>query len=117
MSTLRHVTSRINGSMMPKFQGRKACLLGIAQGVDSSGLSFKLKTCDDVNVSVYLAEPLNEYVGGLTEVFGEVSSNSSMNCQDYVLFTKEQTDSFDMEMYNTAVEMISKYSDHYKVGV
>ncbi|GAB1600404.1 replication protein A 14 kDa subunit-like, partial [Argonauta hians] len=116
MSSLRNVTSRITGSMMENYQGRKVSLIGLAEGVDSSGQTFLLKTSDKCDVKVYLAEPLNEYVGGLTEVFGEVSSMSSINCFDYVLFTKEQAASFDMDMYNTAISMTSKYSQYYKVG-
>lgn len=108
---------RINGSVLAKFKGKKVVLLGNARNVDSNGMSFTLQTCDKHDIQVHLSEPLSEYVGGLTEVLGEVSSHNSINCNHYILFSKEQTDSFDMEMYNSTMEMINKFPQHYRIGV
>ena len=117
MSLSKSGSPRISGSMMAKFQGKSVVLMGNARDVDSNGMSFTLQTCDMQNIKVNLSEPLSEYVGGLIEVLGDVTSYNSINCKHYILFSKEQTDSFDMDMYNSTMEMISKFSQHYRIGV
>lgn len=103
--------------MLPSFQGRTVCLLGNAKDVDSNGTAFTLSTGDGQDVKVIMQEPLGEYVSGLTEVHGNVDAHNNINCQSYIAFPKEISDTFDLGLYNDAVELTSRFSEFYKVGV
>ncbi|XP_060067082.1 uncharacterized protein LOC132547332 [Ylistrum balloti] len=109
--------TRVNGAMLPSFQGRVVCLLGMAKDVDQNGQAFTLTTSDGQDIRVNMQEPLSEYVAGLTEVEGQVQSNNAVVCQNYITFPQETSDTFDMKMYNDAVELASRFSNHYIVGV
>nr|AFK73704.1 replication protein A3 [Ostrea edulis] len=108
---------RVNGKLLPSFQGRNVCLLGNAKDVDSNGTAFILSTSDGQDVRIIMQEPLGEYVSGLTEVHGSVDAQNNIHCQSYVAFPKEISDTFDLELYNNAVELTSRFSEFYKVGV
>ncbi|XP_074659266.1 replication protein A 14 kDa subunit-like [Tubulanus polymorphus] len=112
-----HVGSkpRINGAMLGQNQGTVVCLLGIAHDPDNSGMSFKLKTCDDQIVTVKLQEPLQEYLQGLTEVHGEVQGRE-IKAQSYVVFPAEYSSSFDMKQYNKALNLIAQCPQYYKIA-
>ncbi|XP_064613876.1 uncharacterized protein LOC135477638 [Liolophura sinensis] len=106
---------RVNGSMLSHLQGHSVCLLGLAKNVDTNGMSFTLTTSDNMDVQVTMREPLNEYVSGLTEVHGEVVSPKGVMCSNYVVFAEDASAQFNMDLYNTAVETISKLPSHYMV--
>ncbi|OWF40006.1 uncharacterized protein LOC110464375 [Mizuhopecten yessoensis] len=109
--------TRVNGSMLPSFQGRNVCVLGMAKDVDQNGQAFTLTTSDGQDIRVNTQEPLSEYVAGLTEVEGQVVSNNAISCQNYITFPQETSDAFDMKLYNNAVELSARFSNHYIVGV
>ncbi|XP_069110625.1 replication protein A 14 kDa subunit-like [Argopecten irradians] len=108
---------RVNGAMLPSYQGKVVCLLGMAKDVDQNGQAFTLTTSDGQDIRISMQEPLSEYVAGLTEVEGQVQSNKGIMCQNYITFPQETTDAFDMKMYNDAVELSARFSNHYVVGV
>ncbi|ESO99787.1 hypothetical protein LOTGIDRAFT_238696 [Lottia gigantea] len=107
---------RINGAMLSSYQGRNVCLLGVAKYVDNSGKFFTIHTSDGQDVKVEMQEPLNEYVAGLTEVHGTVNKNSIV-CENYIVFSDEASGTFNMELYNQAVELQTKLPNHYITGV
>ncbi|XP_076461169.1 replication protein A 14 kDa subunit-like [Babylonia areolata] len=107
---------RVNASTMPTYQGKHVCLLGKAKDVDNSGMYFTLTTSDEQDVRINMSVPLNEYVSGLVEVHGKVQG-SSIACDNYVLFSEEAASSFDLSLYNQAVELTQKYPDKYIQGV
>ncbi|XP_062585556.1 replication protein A 14 kDa subunit-like [Saccostrea cucullata] len=108
---------RVNGKMLSSFQGRCVCVLGNAKDVDSNGTAFTLSTSDGQDIRIIMQEPLGEYVSGLTEVHGNVDAQNNIHCQNYIAFPKEISDTFDMGLYNDAVELTSRFSEFYKVGV
>ncbi|XP_061164218.1 replication protein A 14 kDa subunit-like [Saccostrea echinata] len=108
---------RVNGKMLPSFQGRSVCVLGNAKDVDSNGTAFTLSTSDGQDIRIIMQEPLGEYVSGLTEVHGNVDAQNNIHCLNYIAFPKEISDTFDMGLYNDAVELTSRFSEFYKVGV
>ncbi|KAL4222651.1 60S acidic ribosomal protein P1-alpha 3 [Mactra antiquata] len=112
-----HQTSRINASVLSSFQGKKVCLLGTAKEVDSNGSSFTLTTCDGKDVQVNMQDPLNEYVSGLTEVHGIVDERNNIRCENYVTFTEAVTQSFNMDLYNSAVELTLRCPQYYQQGL
>ncbi|XP_033762091.1 uncharacterized protein LOC117343727 [Pecten maximus] len=108
---------RVNGSMLPSYQGRAVCVLGMAKDVDQNGQAFTLTTSDGQDIRISMQEPLSEYVAGLTEVEGQVQSNNAIACQNYITFPQDTSEAFDMKMYNDAVELSARFSNHYIVGV
>ncbi|KAK6166618.1 hypothetical protein SNE40_023268 [Patella caerulea] len=110
------IRPRINGKMMSSHQGRFVCLLGLAKDVDNSGKYFTLTTSDGQDIRIDMPEPLSEYVAGLTEIQGKVNKNT-IQCENYVVFSDETSSSFNMELYNQAVELQAKLPNHYITGV
>ncbi|KAK3588045.1 hypothetical protein CHS0354_012091 [Potamilus streckersoni] len=111
------IKPRINFSMLTKYRGREVCVLGIGKQVDNNGTSFILSTSDNQEVKVIMQEPLNEYVSGLTEVHGQVDQRNQIICHNYINFPKEVSDNFDINLYNDAVELMSRLPEHYITGV
>jgi len=94
--------------MLAQYQGRPVCLLGLATSVERNGLSFQLTTSDNQNIVVRLQEPLQELVHGLVEIHGSVTGRTEVICHDYILFSDELSQTFDMEAYNKAVLLMQK---------
>ncbi|GFN83406.1 replication protein a 14 kda subunit [Plakobranchus ocellatus] len=116
MSGDEHTKPRVNASLLPNYLGRQVCLLGLAKNVDSSGTFFTLTTSDNQDVRVQMQEPLSMHVAGLTEVQGQVASRNSVQCDNVVVFSDEATESFDMALYQRALELTQRCSDHYIQG-
>ncbi|XP_041365813.1 uncharacterized protein LOC121380873 [Gigantopelta aegis] len=108
---------RVNTSMLPLHQGQQVCLLGMASNVDKNGTSFKLTTGDGKECTIKMQDPLSEYVAGLTEVHGRVENGTTVVCDNYIPFPEETSASFDLENYNQAVDLMSRFPDHYIQGV
>ena len=108
---------RVNASMLSNYQGRNVCLLGLAKNVDSNGMSFTLTSSDGQDTKVIMQEPLNEYVSGLTEVIGTVDPQNRIQCENYMVHPTECTETFDMDLYNKAVELMCRLPQHYITGV
>lgn len=111
------VTARVNASMLPSYQGKNVCLLGMAKDVDSNGASFTLTACDGKDVKVYMQEPLNEYVAGLTEVHGKVDGRNNIQCVNYITFPETASQTFNMDLYNSAVDLMVRASQYYHQGI
>ncbi|KAK7500781.1 hypothetical protein BaRGS_00008025 [Batillaria attramentaria] len=107
---------RINGALLPNYNGKQVCLLGKAKDVDPNGMFFTLVTSDDQEIRVNMAEPLSEYVAGLTEVHGTVQGKS-ISCENFVLFSEEASEKFDMGLYNQAVQLMERCGEHYSQQV
>ncbi|XP_046334804.1 replication protein A 14 kDa subunit-like [Haliotis rufescens] len=109
---------RVNASLLSSYSGRQVCALGMAKNVDSSGLGLTLATGDGKEIKITMQEPLTEYVAGLTEIHGKVDERGSgIVCDHYVLFPEQASNTFDMQMYNQAVELMTRLPDHYQIGV
>ncbi|RUS87800.1 hypothetical protein EGW08_004465 [Elysia chlorotica] len=107
---------RVNGSLLPNYMGRQVCLLGMAKNVDSSGNFFTLTTSDNQDVRIQMQQPLDVHVAGLTEVHGQVASRNSVTCENVVVFSDEATEKFDMALYQKALELTQRCSNHYIQG-
>ncbi|XP_052800027.1 uncharacterized protein LOC128231358 isoform X2 [Mya arenaria] len=112
-----HQTTRVNAAMLPSYQGRNVCLMGMAKDVDTNGTSFTLTTSDGKDVRIQMQEPLSEYVAGLTEVHGQVDGRNSIQCQNYISFSDENSQSFSLDLYNSAVELMVRAPQHYQQGI
>lgn len=110
-------TTRVNAEMLPSFQGRNVSVLGMAKDVDSNGTAFTLTCSDGKDVRVIMQEPLSEYVSGLTEVQGQVDSRNQIQCQNYITFPDEVSQKFNLENYNTAVELMARCPQFYQQGI
>ncbi|KAK7109430.1 replication protein A 14 kDa subunit-like [Littorina saxatilis] len=107
---------RINGALMPNYQGKHVCVLGKAKDVDPNGKFFTLSTSDEKDIRVNMSNPLSEYVSGLTEVHGRVQGNI-LQCENYVLFSEDAAGKFDMGLYNQAVQLMEGCPEQYVQGV
>jgi len=103
--------TRVNGSMLQSHIGRNVCLIGLVSSVDSNGCSFKLTACDRQMINVRLQEPLQELVQGLVEVVCNVTGKSEVMCLNFLQFSDEMSNSFDLDLYNKAVTLTQKFSD------
>lgn len=102
---------RVNGSMLPKYQGREVCLLGRVKDIDPNGTSFMLGLCDNVDVQVHLQDPLQDMIEGITEVIGHVNQNPGIiTCTQYVNLGEMD---FDMTLYDEAVKIIREFPSYY----
>lgn len=110
-------TTRVNAAMLPSFQGKEVCLLGKAKNVDSNGSSFTLITSDNQDIQIVMQKPLNEYVSGLVEVHGQVTGKNQIDCHNYVIFSEDVSESFNLQLYNTAVELAARAPQHYQQGI
>jgi len=100
---------RVNGSMLKDYQGKNVCLIGTVSNVDRTGFSFQLTSSDQQPVAIQLHEPLQDMIEGLVEVVGEVTGPGQVTCTNYVQFSVEMTNSFDMEAYNKTLTMMHKF--------
>ncbi|XP_072028956.1 replication protein A 14 kDa subunit-like [Amphiura filiformis] len=106
---------RVNGSMLPKYQGQCVCLLGTVKNIDGNGQSFVMTLSDGVDVDVFVQDPLQDMIEGLTEVVGEVGADArQIQCQHYI---NHGTVDFDLNLYDEACKMTQEFPDFYKVGV
>ncbi|XP_013399104.1 uncharacterized protein LOC106165443 [Lingula anatina] len=111
---IRH---RVNASMLHTFQGDNVALMGVVKEIDNNGTSFQMESSDGQSVHIILNEPLSEDLTSLlVEVHGVVDNRNNINCQNYVPFTPEVTQSFDMETYNKAIKLSHSLKDHYIQG-
>ncbi|GAB6033306.1 hypothetical protein CHUAL_013077 [Chamberlinius hualienensis] len=102
------VRPRVNGGLMPTHMNQNVCLLGKIAEVDSSGMSFKVQASDGKIVTVSRREPQQDYLEGVVEVQGRVTSDSSMLCNNIIVFPSEYVQGFDMESYNEAILLMQK---------
>jgi len=105
------VRPRINGDLMTKFMSKQVHILGKATEVENNGVAFKLITSDNITVTVHLHEPYDGIIDGFVEVFGKVTSKTSVLCDNLAVVPPEHTDNFDFSHYNEAVNFL--HTTHY----
>lgn len=59
---------RTNGMLLPQFNGKKVCIVGLVTNVNPNGLTFDINTVDDVSVKVNLRKPQRDILEGYIEV-------------------------------------------------
>uniref|UniRef100_A0A8C6MV56 Replication protein A3 n=1 Tax=Mus spicilegus TaxID=10103 RepID=A0A8C6MV56_MUSSI len=57
--------------------------------------------------TIELMEPLDKEISGIVEVVGKVTAKATVLCASYALF-KEDSNRFDLELYNEAVKIINE---------
>lgn len=63
------IGERTNGTLLPQFNGKKVCIVGLVSNMNPSGLTFDINTVDDVTVKVNLRKPQRDLLEGYVEVF------------------------------------------------
>uniref|UniRef100_H2YBZ9 Replication protein A 14 kDa subunit n=1 Tax=Ciona savignyi TaxID=51511 RepID=H2YBZ9_CIOSA len=100
---------RITASMMKQNVGSCVTMMGIVNSgkISSDGSSFQMSVGEDKEIPVLLSSPLNEVLDDVVEVTGTIDEQCNLHC---VIYRKlESTVPFDIEAYNTAVQMTHKY--------
>lgn len=59
---------RVNGTLLPQFNGKKVCIVGLVSNMNPNGLTFDMNTVDDVTVKVNLRKPQRDILEGYVEV-------------------------------------------------
>ncbi|CAG5133301.1 unnamed protein product [Candidula unifasciata] len=59
---------------------------------------------------------MNQRVSGLVEVHGTVTSKNSLRCDHLVTFSEEESQQFDVALYQKAIEYTHRCSSLYIQG-
>lgn len=62
------IGERTNGTLLPQFNGKKVCIVGLVSNMNPNGLTFDINTVDDVTVKVNLRKPQRDVLEGYIEV-------------------------------------------------
>lgn len=62
------IGDRTNGTLLPQFNGKKVCIVGLVSNMNPNGLTFDINTVDDVTVKVNLRKPQRDLLEGYVEV-------------------------------------------------
>ncbi|XP_018319701.1 uncharacterized protein LOC108733138 [Agrilus planipennis] len=89
----------INGALLTEFAERKVSIIGSIVNAAPNGLTFEMRTTDDVLLKVILKKPYKDLLEGYIEVHGLVQKNV-IACDDFVLFPIEKNENFDVAAYN-----------------
>ncbi|XP_074051470.1 replication protein A 14 kDa subunit [Macrotis lagotis] len=112
---LEQPRTRIGAAQVARFIDRPVCFVGRLEKIHPSGKSLVLADGEGQQVTVELAEPLEEELSGVLEVVGRVSARATILCASYVLF-RDQQGSFDLRLYNDALKIIHEFPQYYPFG-
>ncbi|KAF2353834.1 Replication factor A protein 3 [Trinorchestia longiramus] len=96
---------RVNGSLLPQFNGKGVVVLGKVLNVDPNGMSVTLRTSDGKTINLVFNQPLMENLEGIVEVHG-TCSGSQVHCESYYMLPIDTIENFDMDAYDQAVQLI-----------
>ncbi|GCC40537.1 hypothetical protein chiPu_0024671 [Chiloscyllium punctatum] len=108
--------TRINPSLVSRFTGRAVCFVGRVQKVHPSGTSFVLSDGDEKNVTVEMTDPLDEELSGVIEVVKKITPKATIKAAYYAPF-REDKSSFDLHLYNEALNVIYEFPQYYPFSV
>ncbi|XP_058534302.1 replication protein A 14 kDa subunit [Ochotona princeps] len=108
--------ARVNASMLPQFIDRPVCFVGRLEKIHPTGKMFILSDGEGKTGTVELMEPLDEEISGIIEVVGRVTAKATIMCASYVQF-KEDTNPFDLGLYNEAVKITQEFPQFFPLGV
>ncbi|XP_071492687.1 replication protein A 14 kDa subunit-like [Diadema antillarum] len=114
MDFLDQPKPRVNGSMLPKYQGSIVCLLGVLKNVDPNGSSLTLTLSDGIDAQVHLQSPLDRPIEGLVEVIGQVGANPRQ-ITGLNLISHGDKD-FDMGLYDDVLKVTHEFPQYYRLG-
>ncbi|WAQ94811.1 hypothetical protein MAR_007282 [Mya arenaria] len=83
-----HQTTRVNAAMLPSYQGKNVCLMGMAKDVDTNGTSFTLTTSDGKDVRIQMQEP--SPMASYNQANGDGVVTQQMVLDDMLCFGKER---------------------------
>ncbi|XP_020855721.1 replication protein A 14 kDa subunit [Phascolarctos cinereus] len=107
--------TRIGAAHVAHFIDRPVCFVGRLEKIHPSGKSFVLSDGEGKQVTVELAEPLEEEISGILEVVGRVTAKATILCASYVPF-RDHNNSFDLRLYNDALKIIHEFPQYYPFG-
>ncbi|GAB1864172.1 Replication protein A 14 kDa subunit [Camponotus japonicus] len=96
---------RTLGKRLVQRVGQEAIVLGRITGKSSDGKSAEITTTDDARINVTFPEFLDDDASGYVEIRGIIKSKSTMSCSNFVLFPLNMTKDFDLNGYNTMMNM------------
>ena len=99
---------RVTASMLSKHIGKYVTMVGTVDPskISSDGNSFQLSVGSQF-VEVVMNTPLNELLDDVVEITGKVDNRCHLHCINYHKLSSSVP--FDIEEYNKALEMISKF--------
>ncbi|XP_075237288.1 replication protein A 14 kDa subunit-like [Lycorma delicatula] len=106
--------NQINGSMVAQYQGRNVSVIGKVINTNPNGLSFEIRTGDDMIVNVTMQRPLTEPISELIEVKGKCQGRMNILCDSYIMFPSDLAKTFDAAMDNEAVILCNSIANPWK---
>ncbi|XP_022917538.1 replication protein A 14 kDa subunit-like [Onthophagus taurus] len=95
----------VNGAQLPQFINQKVSLTGLITNVNPNGLSFDVRSTDDVLIKVNLKRPNRNVLEGYVEVHG-TAQNKAIICDEMVLFSQDGSKDFDTASHNTLCNLL-----------
>lgn len=80
-------------------------MLGRITEKSSDGMSAEITTTDNARINVTFPQSLDINVSDYIEMRGMVKSKSTMSCKSYVCLPENLTADFDVNNYNTMVNV------------
>lgn len=93
MGSIREI---VNGAQLAAFVNKKVSITGFVIEKAPNGLSFDLRTTDNIIVKINLKRVVDYPLQGYVEVLG-TSTGKGVNCDDFISFSNV---TFDAKAYN-----------------
>ncbi|KAF2897786.1 hypothetical protein ILUMI_08373 [Ignelater luminosus] len=103
----------VTGDMLPGYNGKKVSVTGLVTHINPNGLTFDIRTVDDVLVKVNLRKPNRDPLEGYVEVHGTAQAGNVVICDNIVQFSSK-TDEFDAAGHNSLCKLLHSVPNLYK---
>ncbi|KAF5308531.1 hypothetical protein FQR65_LT06196 [Abscondita terminalis] len=107
----------INGAMMPQYIGKKVSVTGLVTKVNPNGLTFDIRSVDDVSVKVNLRKPHTNPLEGHVEVHGVAQSGPTIICDELIEFPVEESSEFDAASHNILCQLLQTVPNLWNTSI
>lgn len=109
MSNLREM---VNGAQLGAFMNKKVSITGFVVDKAPNGLSFDLRTTDNIIVKINLKRVVDHPLEGYVEVHG-TSTGKGVNSDDFVMFSNT---TFDVKAYNKLCTFLTSVPNLWNIS-
>ncbi|KAF5292019.1 hypothetical protein FQA39_LY14136 [Lamprigera yunnana] len=101
----------VTGAMLPRYIGKKVSVTGLVTKVNPNGLTFDIRSTDDVVVKVNMRRPRTNPLEGHVEVHGIGQSGPTIICEELIEFPIEESADFDAASHNILCQLLQSVND------
>lgn len=102
----------VNGAKLEAFINKKVGIVGFVIEKASNGLSFDMKTTDNIIVKINMQQVIDHPLQGYVEVHG-ISTGKGVICNELVTFSNT---TFDAEAYNKLCNILTTVPNLWNVS-